>query len=178
MSTTDPGPSYKKVFLKLGMVPLGDELANLLDRELVSIDLSYDSLYEVQCVEPRRPRDEAIMARLVRVDGARWKFVDLHPDFVAALEREGLTPREEGCLAVPVAHGGGFARGVARALESCLTRADDQTAEEQSSRDPVSDLWDLLRRGTGSISGPADWSLEHDHYLYGTPKRAGGEDEK
>lgn len=23
----------------------------------------------------------------------------------------------------------------------------------------------------GSVTMPADWSVEHDHYLYGTPKR-------
>jgi hypothetical protein len=31
--------------------------------------------------------------------------------------------------------------------------------------------WDLLEAAAGSISAPADWSTEHDHYLYGTPKR-------
>lgn len=33
------------------------------------------------------------------------------------------------------------------------------------------EAWDALNRLIGSIDGPADWSLEHDHYLYGTPKR-------
>lgn len=30
---------------------------------------------------------------------------------------------------------------------------------------------DFLERIAGSYDGPADWSAEHDHYLYGTPKR-------
>lgn len=33
--------------------------------------------------------------------------------------------------------------------------------------------WDVLDRLTGSIEGPGDWASEHDHYLYGTPKRSG-----
>lgn len=30
--------------------------------------------------------------------------------------------------------------------------------------------WDVLESLTGTIEAPADWSSEHDHYLYGTPK--------
>ena len=31
--------------------------------------------------------------------------------------------------------------------------------------------WEVLRSMTGTLDGPADWSQELDHYLYGTPKR-------
>lgn len=31
--------------------------------------------------------------------------------------------------------------------------------------------WDWLRRLSGCIDGPPDWAENHDHYLYGTPKR-------
>ena len=34
------------------------------------------------------------------------------------------------------------------------------------------DLWYTLAKLAGTIEGPKDWSEEHDHYLYGTPKRA------
>ena len=30
---------------------------------------------------------------------------------------------------------------------------------------------DVLRRSIGTIHGPQDWSVEHDHYIHGTPKR-------
>jgi hypothetical protein len=30
--------------------------------------------------------------------------------------------------------------------------------------------WDVLESLTGTVEAPADWSAEHDHYLYGTPK--------
>jgi hypothetical protein len=32
--------------------------------------------------------------------------------------------------------------------------------------------WDVLESLTGTIEAPADWSKEHDHYLYGTPKQS------
>ena len=30
--------------------------------------------------------------------------------------------------------------------------------------------WDVLESLTGTVEAPADWSAEHDHYLYGTSK--------
>jgi hypothetical protein len=43
-----------------------------------------------------------------------------------------------------------------------------QTAE---AADPTADAFAVLEDLAGSIEAPTDWSLEHDHYLYGTPKR-------
>lgn len=34
-----------------------------------------------------------------------------------------------------------------------------------------SNAWDILESLTGNVEAPTDWSAEHDHYLYGTPKR-------
>lgn len=36
------------------------------------------------------------------------------------------------------------------------------------------DAWDVLEENAGSIEAPSDWAAEHDHYLYGTPKRGSG----
>ena len=33
------------------------------------------------------------------------------------------------------------------------------------------DAWDVLEHYAGTVDAPADWGIEHDHYLYGTPKR-------
>lgn len=33
-----------------------------------------------------------------------------------------------------------------------------------------SNAWDVLESLTGAVEAPADWSSEHDHYLYDTPK--------
>lgn len=35
-------------------------------------------------------------------------------------------------------------------------------------------LWDVLSEFSGTVEGPEDWSGEHDHYLYGVPKREKG----
>jgi hypothetical protein len=33
------------------------------------------------------------------------------------------------------------------------------------------DAWDVLDSLTGTVEAPSDWSAQHDHYLYGTPRR-------
>ncbi|MFM7364527.1 MAG: hypothetical protein ACKO11_08535 [Cuspidothrix sp.] len=30
--------------------------------------------------------------------------------------------------------------------------------------------WDVLEALTGTIEAPSDWSIQHNHHLYGTPK--------
>ena len=42
-----------------------------------------------------------------------------------------------------------------------------EMAEEQSA-------WDVLEQLAGTVDAPADWATEHDHYLYGSPKRGEG----
>ena len=32
------------------------------------------------------------------------------------------------------------------------------------------DAWDVLEAMVGTVEASEDWSSEHDHYLYGTPK--------
>jgi hypothetical protein len=41
-----------------------------------------------------------------------------------------------------------------------------EAPDEEGSR-----AWTVLRSMTGTMEGPADWSQELDHYVYGTPKR-------
>ena len=40
--------------------------------------------------------------------------------------------------------------------------------EEETSQQS---LWDTLNKFSGKVEGPKDWSKEHDHYIYGVPKR-------
>lgn len=44
---------------------------------------------------------------------------------------------------------------------------------ERTAGDPSAqqDLWAVLEQHAGTVDAPADWSSQHDHYLYGTPKR-------
>jgi hypothetical protein len=44
------------------------------------------------------------------------------------------------------------------------------TVEKDTSRKPEHAI-EFLIRNAGTISGPSDFSEEHDHYLYGTPKK-------
>jgi hypothetical protein len=57
-----------------------------------------------------------------------------------------------------------------RHLEQESEGQDDQALEDRSN----AGAWDLLRNLTGSVEMPSDWAGEHDHYLYGTPKRSAG----
>ena len=33
------------------------------------------------------------------------------------------------------------------------------------------DAWEVLDALAGTVVAPEDWAAEHDHYLYGVPKR-------
>jgi hypothetical protein len=45
------------------------------------------------------------------------------------------------------------------------------TIEPETDVVPGADAWDVLEHFAGSVDAPPDWASEHDHYLYGTPKR-------
>ena len=42
---------------------------------------------------------------------------------------------------------------------------------EEAAENGAGNVWDLLARHAGTMEAPPDWASEHDHYLYGTPKR-------
>lgn len=44
------------------------------------------------------------------------------------------------------------------------------TVEKKETEKPVNAI-EFLIRNAGTIHGPSDFSEEHDHYLYGTPKK-------
>jgi hypothetical protein len=46
------------------------------------------------------------------------------------------------------------------------------TVEEVSEPTPAS-AWSELETLAGTVDAPGDWSIEHDHYLYGTPRHEG-----
>ena len=45
------------------------------------------------------------------------------------------------------------------------------TVQEPQRIEDAGDVWDTLDKLAGTIDAPEDWSEQHDHYLYGTPKR-------
>ena len=48
------------------------------------------------------------------------------------------------------------------------------TVEQETGQIEARSAWDVLESLAGTIEGPEDWAAEHDHYLYGTPKRRQG----
>jgi len=44
-------------------------------------------------------------------------------------------------------------------------------SEDINSSDKAADVWNVLEDLTGTVDAPEDWASQHDHYLYGTPKR-------
>lgn len=48
----------------------------------------------------------------------------------------------------------------------------DETAMTSFGANGPLDLFDRLEASSGLVDGPIDWSAEHDHYLYGAPKKS------
>lgn len=44
-------------------------------------------------------------------------------------------------------------------------------SEEETLESPSRNAWEILESLAGTVDAPEDWSSEHEHYLYGTPKR-------
>ena len=45
------------------------------------------------------------------------------------------------------------------------------TLEEAPPATGTCDAWSELEALAGTVDAPRDWAQEHDHYLYGSPKR-------
>jgi hypothetical protein len=59
-------------------------------------------------------------------------------------------------------------RLVEAAVQSRLEEANSGTSDAVST---AGNAWDVLEELMGTVTAPADWSEEHDHYLSGTVKR-------
>ncbi len=45
------------------------------------------------------------------------------------------------------------------------------TIVSEDNNSSTADAWDVLEDLAGTVDAPDDWASQHDHYLYGTPKR-------
>ncbi|MBW4623666.1 MAG: hypothetical protein KME17_30435 [Cyanosarcina radialis HA8281-LM2] len=45
------------------------------------------------------------------------------------------------------------------------------TIEIETETQSNSSGWSTIEALAGTVEAPPDWSIEHDHYLYGTPKQ-------
>jgi hypothetical protein len=53
----------------------------------------------------------------------------------------------------------------------------DETTATPVNVNGALDLFERLERDAGLIDGPVDWAAEHDHYLYGAPRKSNGQTE-
>jgi len=96
---------------------------------------------------------------------------EIDPALTQALSRAGL-PISDGRLRIPDEEDLDFVSKVIKALKTTLGLPSGDEGPPRSGTETT--VWNSLARLTGSIEAPQDWSAEHDHYLYGVPKR--GED--
>jgi hypothetical protein len=68
-----------------------------------------------------------------------------------------------------------FAQYVAQPVENSaaalLRTGVDPGQTPVKASNAVTTIFSVLEKLAGAIEGPEDWAAEHDHYLYGTPKR-------
>jgi len=69
------------------------------------------------------------------------------------------------------ARAAGGLRRIAHQSGSPEAKPGSQTASDRESVPHGADALSVLKALAGSIEAPADWAAEHDHYLYGAPKR-------
>ncbi len=50
---------------------------------------------------------------------------------------------------------------------------DEVPLSQTESSNERGNAWDVLKNYVGTVKDmPEDWAIEHDHYLYGTPKHS------
>ena len=68
-------------------------------------------------------------------------------------------------------------RQLAEWLQTYLNTEGNTEDEEEETQQTVTfvqnqqNAWDVLESMMGTVEAPPDWSINHDHYLYGTAKR-------
>ena len=84
---------------------------------------------------------------------------------IANVDREGKLIVEFASDLPPGTHRAVLVIDEASSAQTETSDRVDQLPEEGKT------AWDALRSHAGSVDMPEDWAKEHDHYLYGTPKR-------
>jgi len=116
----------------------------------------------------RRAGDRHGLARITTRLDAPQELRQIDPAFARALTQAGLTLVDDR-LGIPDEEDADFVSRVVSALKTALGLPSVDERPSHPRTEPT--LWDSLERLTGIIEAPRDWSDEHDHYLYGLPKR-------
>ena len=131
---------------------------------------SYESLPKKMSV--RRPEyPHAVLTYITTRNTEHEELCDIDSALAHALTRAGL-PVVDGRLRIPDEEDFDFASKVTEALKTILGLPANDERPPRAGTETT--FWDSLEKLTGNIEAPRDWSAEHDHYLYGVPKR--GED--
>jgi|GEM_PF-1798617 len=116
--------------------------------------------------------DHHLLTRITTRLDAPEELCEIDPALSQALLRAGL-PLVDGRLRIPNEEDLDFVSRVIGALKTTLGLPSGNEGLPRSGDDAA--FWDSLESMTGRIEAPRDWSAEHDHYLYGVPRR--GEDD-
>ena len=141
-------------------------LDHWLGRGWISLGLHLGPGDVVESIELRRRRDGLVLARIVDAGPKSARIVDLVPELAAALKRQKLDLAANDDLTLPAIPDPERLKKLVRAVRPFFS--------ERPARGDVrrrGSIWDFLEQHAGAVDAPADWSREHDHYLYGTPKR-------
>jgi hypothetical protein len=155
-----------------GNALLQTELARQLKELSEPPHLKYGRGESFKSMTLRRQPGQPPLARISSGDDPPEELREIDRSLAVSLVREGLALDERGHLTIPSSEIEEFVARVLRAIRSTLgvgSVSTDSPHAEVESR-----LLDFLIEKAGSIEGPEDWSTEHDHYLYGTPKRNEG----
>lgn len=163
-----------KVFASASITTRNPHLMRVLDRwqgrGWISLGLHLGPKGVVESIDLQRRLDGLVFARIVDAGSASEKLVDIVPDVTAALRRQNLALMTNDDLMLPTASEPERFKRLVRAVRPFINERPGRRRMQRES------IWDFLEQNAGAVDAPADWSREHDHYLYGTPKReAAGE---
>lgn len=116
----------------------------------------------------RRADDRHLLTRITTRLDPPEELREIDPGLAQALSRAGLT-LIDGRLSIPNEGNLDFTSKVMDALRTTLGLPAGEEGPLRAGT--VTTFWDSLEKLTGSIEAPRDWSAEHDHYLYGVPRR-------
>jgi hypothetical protein len=154
---------------------LQTELARQLKELSEPPHLKYGKGESFKSMTLRRQPGQPPLARISSGDDPPEELREIDRSLAISLVREGLALDERGHLTIPSSENQEFVARVLRAIRSTL--GVGRVSTDAAPPEVESPLLDFLIEKAGSIEGPEDWSTEHDHYLYGTPKRNEGDRE-
>ena len=147
---------------------LQERLAQFSQEHRHVLRLRYGPPPHPRSMSIRRYDDHRLLARITSLIEPPEELREIDPSLNRALRSVGLVPDHDR-LRIPQESTDDFVSRVLLALGTAVGLPSDDENHLRQGGD-VS-VWSLLESMTGTIEAPEDWSAQHDHYLYGLPKR-------